>query len=143
MAYEILLCYDCKHVQLIKSASAIPKCSRGQGVIKLFCFIIMYLSSTQAREQVVKIRHSNIRGESILSSFNASSRFQYAWGHKPQTEAKQIGLIMKSPQNYQNKRDTLYLTKSNFMKLKNAAEGCNEVMAKIQGQLHEIFVEIC
>jgi len=34
--------------------------------------------------------------------------------------------------NYHTKRDGLLLTKSNFMRLKNASEGCNDVMGKIQ-----------
>jgi len=40
--------------------------------------------------------------------------------------------------NYHTKRDSLLITKSNFMKLKNASEGCNDIMNKIQAASNDL-----
>lgn len=40
--------------------------------------------------------------------------------------------------NYHTKRDGLLMTKSNFMRLKNASEGCNDIMGKIQAASNDL-----
>ena len=39
---------------------------------------------------------------------------------------------------YQGRRENLLVTKANFVRLKNAAAGCNTVMSKIQSRFYRI-----
>jgi len=45
---------------------------------------------------------------------------------------------LTNTKNHNSRRDTLLVTKETFMKLKKAAEGCKDVMSKIQSSSHDL-----